>query len=480
MYRVLARLLAPVAACALAASATAFEIDGGKWPGGEAEFFTDLPGNAPNGIPWSVAVSDAIGQWNANTRFRFIPLASYRDPCGIDSGNSIGFTTDVCGSSFGSSTIAVTMRSWRSSILGPPNISRADIAINMGKNFNIYDGPLASLMLGSPSNPIDLRRVVLHELGHAIGLEHASGAPAIMNPTVGNIDRLQPDDIEGANTLYGGLSNCAVTTASFGRFSDALEPGDCTVRQLMVGGDDTSFIDVRRLELSTTTSLLLEMRAPQLDSVILLADERLRILDLDDNGGGGCDARLARSVPAGVYYVLSNTYHDSAPCGQTSGAYELRIGFTDSVLRTLGAPLSLLGSGSLATFSGGISADGGLTFANRFKPDDSLDITGRIDVDPRHRGQAGFLVIGAVVDGALLLKNAQGQWQEYVAGVTPLVKAETRILGSVENVVLVEDLVTRELGITSVTADFYFGYGVDSEPGEVHFHAEPINLVISP
>ena len=53
----------------------------------------------------------------------------------------------------------------------------------------------------------DIRRVALHEFGHALGLdhpdEHGQSVDALMNSILGNLDSLTADDIAGAQSMYG-------------------------------------------------------------------------------------------------------------------------------------------------------------------------------------------------------------------------------------------------------------------------------------
>jgi len=55
-------------------------------------------------------------------------------------------------------------------------------------------------------NQIDLPSVVLHEIGHLLGLAHTSDESAVMYPSIGpgmEKRELQQDDIQGIQSLYG-------------------------------------------------------------------------------------------------------------------------------------------------------------------------------------------------------------------------------------------------------------------------------------
>jgi len=86
-------------------------------------------------------------------------------------------------------------------------ISRALICLNPARRWKVgFDGDLQAY---------DLRYTLAHEIGHAIGLDHPSGAGQIMGYRYEETFReLQPGDIAGAVQLYGAHQPDAVIAAS--------------------------------------------------------------------------------------------------------------------------------------------------------------------------------------------------------------------------------------------------------------------------
>src|SRR5262249_26240424 len=107
----------------------------------------------------------------------------------------------------------------------------ADVVLNAQLCWNAYAGPLRLCIapLGL-SLEIDLQRVILHELGHVLGLEHPDDAGqtevAIMNSHISDVDTLTQDDRDGAVFLYSQPSLAASTQTS----SDSGGGGGCTLR----------------------------------------------------------------------------------------------------------------------------------------------------------------------------------------------------------------------------------------------------------
>lgn len=200
------RLLSVLMALTLVASASqtadGFAMLGSRWARGNITMMLQLGGGAglSDGSPnFNSAFSSAMDVWNEYlSRSRFVAAAGStgRGSDG-DYVNQVFFDRNYYGSSFDLDTVAVTTR-WT---FNDTQRVEADIVFNTAFRWDSYRGPLRS------NGVWDIRRVALHELGHALGLDHPNErgqtVEAMMNSVVGILEALTADDIQGAQSLYG-------------------------------------------------------------------------------------------------------------------------------------------------------------------------------------------------------------------------------------------------------------------------------------
>ncbi|MBM86883.1 MAG: hypothetical protein CMQ41_00740 [Gammaproteobacteria bacterium] len=454
---------------------SAYEITGKKWIGSNADFYVDFPGTSQLGRSWNAAFINALNEWSAKTPFNFNVNSTYFDPCQDDGLNSVKFSENICGQEFAAGTLAVTILTYESQLLGPPAIVEADIYIDQVNDIEIYDGELKSF----PDQILDFRRIVLHELGHVIGLEHETASPAIMMPSISNLDRLQEDDIKAVEILYGGKENCQIRTLKFGVTKNSLSPPDCTVNQFTVGSEDDSHLDVYSFSLNQLTKLEFSLKSDDLETVILVADEYLNYLAADTDIANDCHSSLNTELTSGNYFLIVNTWNvQMKPACGTTGSYELVAGYSATGATNLGNNISLEGGVSDAVFTGSITSTKGQNFGNIFKSSDSIDISATISIDPNHQGKPGFIIVAAVIGDQILLLNENGNFIDTRAQPGVLIPARRKELGSVELIEIFENLITADLGIYEISVDFVVGYGLSDMPSEVFYHEDPLNLTI--
>ena len=156
-----------------------------------------------DGTNYNTSVQAAMKAWNdvlgtVQLSGQISGSSSYSNGNGV---NEIVMDSTMDGSDFGKNVLAVTV----GFVDARGARKEADIMINTAYTWDSFRG-------GPQSGKQDIRRVVIHELGHVLGLDHPDQASppqiitAIMNSHISYspaIDALQPDDITGAQSLYG-------------------------------------------------------------------------------------------------------------------------------------------------------------------------------------------------------------------------------------------------------------------------------------
>ncbi len=171
-------------------SARGFTVLVGGWAQGLVVFEANIP-------PYTNVAALEMAQWAKWTnQTQLFPYATAGSLSSSDQHNTIAWSADA-GWILPDYVLAATINSWVDGVM-----TEADTVVNSAQNWSSYDGPL---IWGN----WDIGRVLLHELGHCVGLDH-SVAGTIMAPAVGDAYQLTRDDIVGAAFLYGTFNGAAI------------------------------------------------------------------------------------------------------------------------------------------------------------------------------------------------------------------------------------------------------------------------------
>ena len=160
----------------------------------------------------------------------------------------------------------------------------------------------------------------------------------------------------GASSAEG--SSCAVGSARV-----AVAPGQ-RVRGTLDGSDcvmaDDSYGEYVRLEIPSAMRVTVTLRSTDFDAYLALVRSNDERLATDDDGAGGTDARVTRTLAPGTYYVLVNTLDE----GET-GAFTLEV-------TAAAAESPATGSCAPARIEVGSTVEGRLSDGDCTQSDDSM------------------------------------------------------------------------------------------------------------
>ena len=211
-------------------------------------------------------------------------------------------------------------------------ITDADIVFNSAETWDVYSGSLRF------DGTNEFERVALHELGHALGLNHSNANAAIMRAFMSDTDSLQSDDIAGIASIYGSEGAVTETTVANIYGVTLVAPDNATIsgpnNSSTLSGTlsskdnqlDGKALDLYQYTFENDSSIDIQLNSQTFDPFLYLVRVSATQASIpsssfaDDNSGSGNGARINLNIQAGTYWLGVTSDDNSA-----QGSYDVSI-----------------------------------------------------------------------------------------------------------------------------------------------------------
>ncbi len=248
---------------------------------------------------------------------------------------------------------------------------------------------------------------ILHEIGHAIGLEHEDDVPSIMSTFLNpNITDLTSDDIQGAQAIYGAADGAEIvddvspdSTGTNGSFV----VGTPTNGDIEIAGDQ----DWYAVDLIANHEYQFDLTGVSLsDPLLTIRNANGVTVAQNDDGGPGLDSRITFTPDAsGTYYVVAAAF------GSNFGTYTLTasdLGSTVVIVPGITITEDGDAAGSTATTAEMISGDTFNGTLSSGSDQDYIRINLTAGVEYTFDVQGAGAGTGTLADPYILVRNANG------------------------------------------------------------------------
>ncbi|KAB2903753.1 MAG: matrixin family metalloprotease [Anaerolineae bacterium] len=186
-----------------------------------------------------------------------------------------------------------------------------DVFFDDVERWTLYDG-----------GGTDLYVVAVHEIGHALGLDHSSDVNAVMYAYSGFSADLGQDDIAGIQRLYGADSGDESEVVSEDTPSEVPSGEDEIVEGTL---SNRSYYDIWQIDVTAgeTVTLVMETISGDLDTYLaVLTPDGNTVLAENDDAPGRTDSEITYTFPTTDNYLIIATRYDFE-AGFSTGDYRL-------------------------------------------------------------------------------------------------------------------------------------------------------------